>query len=47
MLQLGEDYTKCHGAATSKDCQTGLTRAHIEAWRRLMESGKPAAWIFE
>lgn len=48
-LQLGDlwEYLECKPASTAYDCQAGLTRSHIEAWRRLAKSGEPAAWIFE
>ena len=45
-VQLGEGYTECH-SATGIACRPGLTRAHMEAWKRLADSGEPAAWVFE
>ena len=46
-MQLGQEFTGCTAAMTSGNCQAGLTRAHIEAWRRIIHSGEPAAWVFE
>ena len=42
-MQLGEDFTRCEPALLSYSCQAGLTRAHINAWRRIVDSGEPAA----
>ena len=46
-MQLGDDFTRCEAAMTSGKCQAGLTRAHINAWRRIVHSGEAAAWVFE
>lgn len=46
-LGSGRDYLECKPAHGAYDCQAGLTRSHIEAWKRLAKSGEPAAWIFE
>lgn len=48
-MQLGSarEYLECKPARGAYDCQAGLTRSHIEAWKRLAKSGEPAAWIFE
>ena len=48
-MQLGSarEYLECKPAHGAYDCQAGLTRSHIEAWKRLAKSGEPAAWIFE
>ena len=46
-MQLGEGFTKCEAAMSSTNCQAGLTRAHMDAWRRIVNSGEPAGWVFE
>ena len=46
-MQLGENYTRCEPGLLSGYCQAGLTRAHINAWRRIVNSGQPAAWVLE
>ena len=46
-MQLGEGFTRCEPALLSGYCQAGLTRAHMNAWRRIVDSGEPAAWVFE
>ena len=38
---------ECKPAITAYDCQAGLTRAHIDAWKRIAKSGEPTAWVFE